>query len=451
MSYSRRDFLKRSSMAAAGAGVAPLLLNCASVPEQRVSESVSPSEKLLVGVIGCNSMGFSDMRSLMKVSGVECAALCDVDRNVLERRGAQIERITGKRPILYDDYRKLLEDRDIDAVVIGTPDHWHCLQMVDACEAGKDVYVEKPMGRTIEECDLMIRAAKRYNSIVQVGQWQRSGQHWDDAIKFVQSGELGRIRTVKAWAYMNWLGDLPVLPDGPDPDGVDYDFWLGPAPRRRFNENRYHFNFRWYWDYAGGLMTDWGVHLIDIVLYGMNATAPKSVLSAGGKFAYPDSAMQTPDTQQAIYEFDDFSMLWEHAVGIGLGPFQRSHGVAFIGNRGTLVVDRSKWEIFPETDNDDEGTHYRVEPMDVQRALPGQGGLDQHTQNFVECIKTRRQPKCPPEIGSLAAVNAHLGNIAFQTGRKVYWDEESQQFQNDREANELVKATYRNPWKLPTV
>ena len=220
--------------------------------------------------------------------------------------------------------------------------------MVDACAAGKDVYVEKPLANSIEECELMIKAAKRYNRVVQVGQWQRSGPHWSEAMEFVHSGKLGRIRTVRAWAYMNWLPAVPDVPDEPAPEGVDYDMWLGPAPERAFNRNRFHFNFRWFWDYAGGLMTDWGVHLIDIVLWGMQVSAPTSIAAIGGKFAYPDDAQETPDTLQAIYEFDEFSMIWEHAVGIELGPFQRSHGIAFVGNDGTLIVDRNGWELFPE-------------------------------------------------------------------------------------------------------
>ncbi len=203
-------------------------------------------------------MGFSDLRSLLKIDEVECGALCDVDENVLNKRASELEVMasTSVKPKLYGDYRELLDNRDLDAVVIGTPDHWHRLMMVDACEAGKDVYVEKPLANSIYECQLMLAAAKQHNRVVQVGQWQRSGPHWTEAMDFVHSGKLGRIRSTRAWAYMNWLPAVPDIPDEPVPAGVNYDMWLGPAPARAFNRNRFHFNFRWYWDYAGGLMTD---------------------------------------------------------------------------------------------------------------------------------------------------------------------------------------------------
>jgi predicted dehydrogenase len=359
--------------------------------------------------------------------------------------------MTGKQATLYGDYRKLLENKDIDTVIIATPDHWHCLIMVDACEAGKDVYVEKPMANSIQECGIMVRAAKRYNSVVQVGQWQRSGQHWDDAISFATSGKIGKIRAAKAWSYVDWKSATPVLPDEPVPDGVDYDMWLGPAPKRPFNRNRFHFTFRWFWDYAGGLMTDWGVHMIDMVLKGMDATAPKSVMAGGGKFAFPDDAAETPDTLTAVYEFDDFLMTWEHTLGIGLGPYRRPNGVAFIGELGTVVVDRGKWEVWPEIQSVNwRPTSYKMESIPTQR-ISDDGGLDAHMRNFLDCVKTREQPVCSPEIGALAAVNAHLGNIAFRTGRKVYWDHDSGAFIGDDEANEMVKVEYRKPWKLPNV
>ena len=446
MSVTRRRFLSDTTAAVAGASTASLFPTAIRTNAQ----GVSPSDKIVVGVIGCKGMGFSDVRSLLRMDEVECGALCDVDSSVLHERAGNIEEMTAVKPQLYSDYRELLENDDLDAVVIGTPDHWHCLQMVDACSAGKDVYCEKPLANSVEESRLMVDAAKRYDRIVQVGQWQRSGPHWTEAMNFVHSGKLGRIRTVRAWAYMNWLPPVPVVPDEATPDGVDYDMWLGPAPKRPFNRNRFHFNFRWYWDYAGGLMTDWGVHIIDIVLWGMQAAAPNSVSASGGKLAYPDDAQETPDTMTALYEFDDFLMVWEQATMIKLGPFQRAHGIAFIGNNGTLVVDRNGWEIFPEEQLDNrKAVGYRMEARPPVTAAAGERGLDQHTENFIDCMKTRRQPVCNAEVASLAAVNAHLGNIAFRTGTKVHWDQTQMQFRNNDHANQLTKADYHGPWKLP--
>jgi predicted dehydrogenase len=387
---------------------------------------------------------------MLKIPEVECGALCDVDDSVLNRRAVQVEEQTRIRPTLHKDFRRLLEDPDIDAVIIGTPDHWHCLIMVMACEAGKDVYVEKPLANSIGECGLMVAAAERYGTVVQAGQWQRSGSHWSDAVAYVQSGEIGRIRLVKAWAYQGWMKAIPVKPDGPVPEGVDYDMWLGPAPARPFNPNRFHFNFRWFWDYAGGLMTDWGVHMIDMVHYAMGDAGPKGVAANGGKFAYPDDASETPDTLQATFEFADYSMLWEHATGIDLGPYGRNHGVAFIGNRGTVVADREKWEVIPETEDVEGKPSYLTAPMPVQHRRDD-GGLDAHMVNFVECIKSREQPKCNAAVAARAAVTAHLGNIAFKTGRRLTWDDAEQSFPDDVEANSLLWPQYRSPWRLPSL
>ena len=441
MSTTRRSFMKQSAAMLAGAGLAGTIPHTLMASERKVA----PSDTIRIGAIGINGMGWTNVRSHLKVPDVEVVALCDVDGNVLERRAGELTEMTGKKPATYKDFRALLDDPDLDAVIVATPDHWHPLITIAACEAGKDVYVEKPLANSIEECNVMVAAADHYGRIVQVGQWQRSGPHWDTAMAFVHSGQLGNIRTVKAWAYQGWMKNIPVRPDEPAPASVDYDLWLGPAPERPFNPNRFHFNFRWFWDYAGGLMTDWGVHLIDMVLYGMKAVAPNAVLSAGGAFAYPDGGMETPDTQQAVFEYDGFSMIWEHAAGIDNGPYGRNHGVAFIGNNGTLVVDRRGWEVIPETEGD-------TPKMDAIPKQPvSEPGLDRHTRNFAECIKSREQPACPPKTAWLAAVNAHLGNVAFKTGRKVYWDQATGSFVGDDEANALIKSHYRAPWKLPTM
>lgn len=447
---NRRKFLKNTSHFAAG-------LSFASIPGSNIASNFSPkmnegkfspNDTVRIGVIGCNNMGWSDLTSILTHSGVACVALCDIDSRVLNKRAAELEKKTGKKAALYGDYRKLLDNKDIDAVIIGTPDHWHCLQMINACEAGKDVYVEKPISNTIEECNLMVAAKNRYNRVVQVGQWQRSDPHWISALDYLHSGKLGKIRTAKTWAYVSYGRDFPPEPDQPVPAGVDYDMWLGPAPKRPFNSHRFHGSFRYFWDYAGGLMTDWGVHMIDMVLGGMNVTAPISVSAAGGKYGFPDSAAETPDTMQAIYDFGGFSMLWDQSLGTGREPYNRNAGqpgVAFIGNYGTLVIDRDKWEVYPEADKDKFLTD--AIPAHVKSA----NGIDFHTQNFLDCIKSRKQPNCSIEIGRNAAVNAQLGNIAYKSGGKVFWDEKKNTIINNSKGEDLVKARYRAPWKLPKV
>ena len=373
-------------------------------------------------------MGWSDLNAMLNHPEARCVAICDVDKNVLDKRAAELAK-KDIRAQLYGDYRQMLENKDIDAVIIGTPDHWHCLQMADACSAGKDVYVEKPIGNSIAECRAMVNAQQQHNRVVQVGQWQRSMQHFADAIAFVHSGKLGNVRLVKAWAYMGWMKPIPKKDITEPPAGVDYTAWLGPAQMRPFDPNRFHFNFRWYWDYAGGLMTDWGVHLIDYALYGMKASNPRSVVASGGKFAYPDDASETPDTLTAIYEFDGFNMQWEHATGIDGGPYGRTHGIAFIGNNGTLVLDRGGWEVIPEKD--------KMEAIAYQKA--SDNGLVKHTRNFIDVIKSRKLENlhCDISTGANVAVNAQMGNIAYKTGQKVYWDASKQQF-TSKDANKLM-------------
>ena len=447
MTTSRRTFITQSATAAAGVTLGAAFPVRAQL--RRSTVRTAPSDQLNVGVIGAKGMGWSDMRSHLKVAGVNCVALADVDRSVLTERTKDLEAMGRKAPQVFDDYRRMLERKDIDAVIVGTPDHWHCLAMTDAVSAGKHVYVEKPIANSIEECRVMQAAAKRSGRMVQVGQWQRSGPHYESAIAYVRSGKLGRIRVVKVWAYQGWMKPVPRLPDGPVPAGVNYDLWLGPAPKRAFNPNRFHFNFRWFWDYAGGLMTDWGVHEIDIALYAMNATAPKSVMASGGKFAYPDDASETPDTLQAVFEYDGFNMLWEHATGIDGGPYGRPEGIAFIGNNGTLVVNRGGWEVIPETETVDDLRKFKLEAVPQQF---NQGDiLDLHTQNFVDAIRKNDTSmlKCGIDTGSVAAINAQMGNIALRTGRKVFWDAVAGQFKNDAEANALVRARYVNGYVLP--
>ena len=297
--YTRREFLGTGSAVLAGAGLGGALTGAPAVHAH--PDPVAPNDQLRFGVIGVNGMGWADLQAHQRLPGVDCIALCDVDQNVLEKRAGELEQMTGSPPTLYRDYRRMLDDSDIDFVVIATPDHWHCLPMVAACQAGTDVYVEKPLGRTIGECLVMERAVEQTGRAVQVGQWQRSAPHWAAAVDYVQSGKLGTIRLVKTWAYQGWMNPIPPKPNQPAPEGVDYDMWLGPAPKRPFNPNRFHFDFRWFWDYAGGLMTDWGVHLIDYGLHGMDVDTPRSVTSVGGAFGYANDASETPDTQQALY------------------------------------------------------------------------------------------------------------------------------------------------------
>ena len=342
MNSNRRNFIKNTVVATAAVGVAPAILNACS----------SPADKVTVALIGCRSMGFNDLKSFLKQENVECVALCDVDANVLDEKAKEIEVQTGTRPKTYADFRRVLENPDIDAVIIGTPDHWHAIMMMMALEAGKHVYVEKPMGHSIEECNAMVAMAAKYPHLkVQVGMWQRSSKHWYEASEIVKSGQLGEVHLVKAWIYKGYDDPFPLREDTEAPAYVDYDMWLGPAPKRAFNPNRFHYNFRWWWDYAGGAMTDWGVHLLDFALFAMDADMPESISPGGGLFYHEKGAIETPDIQQAIYNYPKHAMMWECGLNPGIGPYGKAHGVAFVGQKGTLVVDRGGWETMPDRNN----------------------------------------------------------------------------------------------------
>lgn len=439
---NRRNFLQKSALTAAGLGMTPLF----GASYQSVYGQTAPNNKVKVGLIGCRSQGWSDLNTFLQYPEVECVALCDIDDEWLNKRADDVFKKTGKKVNnLYKDWRKLIDNKDVDVVIIGTPDHWHCLPLVYACQAGKDVFVEKPLANTIEECNLMVKAARKYNRVVQVGQWQRSDPHWNEAANYLKAGNIGRIRTVKVWAYQDGKPTLPVIPDSPVPAGVDYDMWLGPAPKRPFNTYRFHYNFRFFWDYAGGLMSDWGVHLLDYALEGMGADLPTSILSSGGKFAYPNDAMETPDTLMATYAYKNFNIIWDHACGISHGLYGRKEGLAFFGENGTLVLDRAGWEVIPEVAN-------KVARMEAVPFKKGEGkGLYNHVGNMLSCIKSRELPNADIAIGAKVAKMSHLANISSRVGRGLVWDDTNSLFVNDTEATAFVKAHYRDPWKLPVL
>lgn len=442
MTLHRRNFIRHSAITVLGSSLV------AAVPMEvlaAIRKKVSPSAIIRVGLIGCKGQGWANLTSMLKISEVQCAAICDIDETILRNRRTDLQKI-GANPLLFTDYRKLLENKDIDVVIVATPDHWHCLQMIDAVAAGKHVFCEKPVSNSIHEAQLMVGAAKRYNKIVQVAQWQRSQQHFKDAIAFVHSGKLGKISTTKAWMYRGGSTVLPPVPDSVVPGGVDYAAWLGPAPRRPFNSNRFHYEFRWFWDYAGGLMTDWGVHLIDMVLVGMKAEVPRSVQASGGKYVFPTDARETPDVMTAIYDYGDFQMTWEHNMATGVGLYGMQHGIAFIGENGTLLLNRSGWEVRPD----------KVKDVPKMEAVAWQQqtdrGLDKHTLNFIDALRTGNKEalNCPIEAGARVAINSHMGNIAYRTGQKITWDAVANRFK-EKDADELVKPDYHNGWKLPSL
>lgn len=287
----------------------------------------------------------------------------------------------------------------------------------------------------------MVAAAQKYKRAVQVGQWQRSQKHFKDAIEYVRSGKLGDIFAAKTF-MTGRQAKLDVVPDSPAPAGVDYNMWLGPAPKRPFNKNRFHGSFRWFWDYAGGLMTDWGVHLLDIPIFALGAKTPYAVIASGGKRVYPDDARQTPDTLSAVFEFDKFQLTWEHSMAYGNHYVNKHHGITFHGQNGSLLVNRSGWEVIPE------GKAIEAVPF----AKSGDDGVAIHTKNWAEVIKSRKLSDlaCSIEAGAKVAILSCLGNAAYRTGERLAWDAAKNRA-DEKQANRLLAANYHNGWKLPTV
>lgn len=441
---SRKKFIQQSSLLLGGAVVASALDNQAFA---YFKNRIMPSDQLNIGAIGINGMGWSNVKAALKVTGVNLVAVCDIDETVIQKRLKELsDKGTNTASIkVYKDYRKLLEQKDIDAVIIGTPDHWHALQMIHACQAGKDVYVEKPVGNSIVECRTMVAAQQKYNRVVQAGQWQRSQQHFKDAVDYVHSGQLGNIRMTKVWCYQGWMRPQPVVPDSVPPAGVDYQQWLGPAKTLPFNASRFHFHFRWFWDYAGGLMTDWGVHLLDYALIGMKAELPKTIDGMGGKFAYPELAEETPDTLTTLYEFNNFNLVWDSAMGIDNGSYNRDHGIAFIGNNGTLILNRGGWEVIEEKQGKNK--------VSVPFQKSSDNGLEKHWVNFVDVVKSRKMQDlhCSIQDGAHVATVAQMGNISFRSGKKLQWDKANMQF-TDQEINKLyLMKPYHNGYALPKI
>jgi predicted dehydrogenase len=430
---SRRQFVQQSCLAAAAAPVFGGLV----IPS--TSRAAPASEKVRVGLIGSGGMGKGDLATFFLNPEVECPIVCDVDDRQLAEGVKLVEDQRKTKPDTVKDFRRVLERKDVDVLLVATPDHWHALPTVLGCQAGKDIYVEKPLATSIAEGRAMLEAARRHNRVVQMGAQRRSSQFYGQAIEFVRSGKLGKVGLARAWAYLDWINPIGSPPDSEPPAGVDYDLWLGPAPKRPFNPNRFHFNFRWFWDYAGGLMTDWGVHLIQVLLWAMGPEPPKAVMSSGGKYVLQDNS-ETPDTQITVYEFPTYTLVWEHKVGVGLGLYNRPWGMSFTGTQGTLVINDSGWEILREPRNDS---------LEAKKYPPGPDPRPAHVRNFLDCVKSRQQPVENLEVGQHISTVAHLGNIALRTGRKIIWDPAKEQVVGDSAAERLVSAAYRKPWSLP--
>jgi predicted dehydrogenase len=440
---NRRKFLQQTAITSAGLGVASM------IPSEAWASTVSPSDSLNVALIGCRNMGFGILQHHLSNPGVNCVALCDVDSNVLNEKAAEVKKSFNQMPKLYSDFRKMLEQKDIDAVIIGTPDHWHCLLTVYALQAGKDVYVEKPMANTIAECNIMVKAANYYNNrIVQIGQQQRSGFVFQKAMELIKNDNIGKLRKINIWANFEYGVGQSIVPDEPVPAGVDFNMWLGPAPERSFNKTRFHGSWRMFWDYGGGLVSDWGVHLLDIGLWAKDVAAPPSkVLVYGANTYHEPRSRETFDSMSVIYPYNDFVINFDVTAGVQKGPYDMLYGLAFIGDNATLVADRNKLILYPEWDSD-----AKKPKAEEYKYTGGEESHSEHVKNFIECIRTRKKPACPPETGRTAAMHVHIPNIAARTGESMLlWDDKAGRFTNSEKANQLITPSYRQPWTLPSI
>ncbi len=404
-----------------------------------------PSEQIRVALVGCGGMGRYNLSDFLRCPAVHCVAVCDVDAKHMDETEKEVGRKReGMKPDKIKDYRAVLDRKDVDVVICGTPDHWHGLVGVHSCQAGKDLYCEKPLTHNIKEGRAMVDAARKHKRVVQVGTQQRSGEHFQEAVEIVRTGRLGKITSCKTWNYGNIAPEgVGFKKDCAPPAHVDYDMWLGPAPKRPFNPNRFHYEFRWFFDYAGGKVTDWGVHLIDIVLWAMQVHHPRSVVAMGGKYCLRDNR-DTPDTIDVIYDFVDFTLTYSHRACNGRKVNGRHYGISFHGTNGTLAVDRNGYTLYPETE--------KKAGVEVPKIPPKtRGKTDQHwphVQNFIECLKTRKRPIADIEDIHHSTTVCNLGNIAYKVGRQIYWDGAKEQIIGDEAANRLTGREMRKPYTL---
>jgi len=399
------------------------------------------NERVGLALVGGRNQGRGvALRSIKE--GAEIRMLCDIDEAISAKIAPELERAQGKAPVVVKDFRRVLDDKGVDAVIVATPDHWHTHMSLLTCQAGKDLYIEKPLSQTIREGQWIRDAGRKYNRVVQVGTQRRSFEHFQTAADYVASGKLGKICLVKAWMCQvrQTIGNPP---DGTPPSTVDYDVWLGPAPKRPFNPNRFHYNWRFFWDYGNTELGNQGIHMLDVALLGIQKMRGKEKclparISGHGGIYWLDDAKEVPDTQLITYDYGDFLLVWELRSFGQHHPMEgTSAGTAFYGSEGALIVDGAGWAVYARND--------KQPVVEVKQS----GGS--HERNFLECVKSRKRPNADIEIGRLSTTLCHLGNICQRLGRDVRFDPESETFGNDQAANAMLTKEYRSSYPLPRV
>jgi predicted dehydrogenase len=409
------------------------------------------SERVQVGIMGTGGRALQLVRTFAENKFVDVVALADIDSRRLPQGVAEVQKRQNRKPWTTGDFRRIIDDNKIDALVAGTPDHWHAIPTILACMNDKDVYVEKPDGHNMEEGKRMVAALRRYKRVVQMGSQHRATKRLQSALEYIHSGALGKCLVAKAWESSRQRS-IGRPADGKPPDGVDYEMWLGPAPRRPFNPNRFHGNWRWFFDYGTGDLGNDGVHRLDMAIAALDTACqaqkdeplglPAVIYASGNKW-YFDDAQEFPDTLQVNYEYGGKTpklLTYEMRIWAPYSMDGESEGSAVYGDRGYIVLGNSRWRAYGP-----DGKLVREERGDSHEAP--------HVQNFIDCIKSRRRPYCDLEtIGHPASILCHAGNISARLGRRLQLDPKTETFVNDKEANALrTRPEYRRPWLLPEV
>jgi predicted dehydrogenase len=416
-------------------------------------------ERVGVGVIGYGLIGKRHVSTFASTKGVDLVGLAEAHRG----RREEGLKAAGKGAVGHDDFRKLLDDKEVKAVVVATPDHWHALMTMLACDAGKDVYVEKPLTLFVREGEWMLQVQKRTKRIVQVGTQQRSGPHYRKARELIQGRHLGRIVSVRTSAVRNVMPGFGRPADAEPPDGLDWDRWLGPAPKRKYNPNRCLYHFRWFWDYSGGQMTNLGAHHLDVIDWVLGLGGLEAVTSAGGRFALEDNG-ETPDTQDALFEMGKWTASFTmREASRGAAP---AYGLEFYGTKGSLGISRAGFTVTADPDlpplalvpGAKDGhpaggpkappvkeTRPRTKPLS-DRGGDSDAQYAAHARDFIDCIRSRKTPISDLESAQRTAVACHLANLSLRLGRRLRWDAKAKAVTDDAAATKALTRSYRAPW-----
>lgn len=444
---SRRTFLRKAATVAAGAAATTATAEAGVYKSILPASVLGANEKILTGHIGTGGQGRVNLAAVLKRDDIQIVALCDLYKRNLER-GAQMAGYKFKDFKQYRDFRDLLENKDIDAVVIATPDHWHCLCALYAADAKKDIYCEKPLATTIEEGRAMVEAVHRNQVVFQGGNMQRSGPRFQEAVELVRSGYIGKVARIET--YIHDDSSLEGIGMGDDDQakweaaGLDWDFHQGWVEHKPFNTNRWIYNFRWFLDYSGGKITDWGAHLIDIALLAMGEDKqPKCVHAMGNKFLLQDNRT-TPDTLEVVWEYEDYILSFSNRVWSQYLPEgYHGHGILFHGTLGTLRVDRGGYQVYPVPNSGG---------CEAKQSFGDEPLMDLHWENFVQCLRSRKTPISSVDQLHNTSRTCHMGTCSYVAGGKLGWDAGNEKFLGDDEVakkgNAWAYRPYLNGWSL---